>query len=263
MLIGDYYTVCQKVSPIVYNPKVIAHRGANDRFNESTLTAYKIAAADGADFLEIDLRMTEDGELVAMHDQAIDRTTNGSGDIAELTLNELRAFETIDVYDEVTFTEEVPTLAELLKTFSDNEHYYIETRLVNGQVAMEQKTIQLLNEYDLLEKELVTLQSFSKESLEKIKSIAPDIPLTFLFGKGKFDLKEACKSDYPNIGIESTDVTLQVVRILHEQGKEVHVYFTNKGTEKREQRRIHQFKVDGYFTDDIRFTQNMLAEEDF
>ena len=58
------------VTPLVTeSPKIIAHRGANDRLNEETISAYKIAAADGVDALEIDLRMTEDGALIAMHDQ--------------------------------------------------------------------------------------------------------------------------------------------------------------------------------------------------
>ncbi len=241
-------------------PKIIAHRGANDRFNESTITAYKIASENGVDSLEMDLRMTKDGELVVMHDQTIDRTTNGSGAVSDLTLNELRTVETVEVFGEETLTEAVPTLEEVLQTFLDTEHYYIETRLVNGQAVMEKDLLELLNEYELIEKKLVTLQSFSKVSLEKIKSIAPDVPLTYLFSKGKFNLEEASEVTYSFIGIEASDITSHVVKVLHDQGKEVHVYFTDKEKQKHQQKDMYLYGVDGYFTDDIAFTKSLLKE---
>lgn len=241
-------------------PKIIAHRGANDRFNESTITAYKIASENGVDYLEMDLRMTKDGELVVMHDQTIDRTTNGSGAVSDLTLNELSKVETVEVFGEETLTEAVPTLEEVLQTFLDTEHYYIETRLVDDQALMEKDLLELLNKYDLIEKKLVTLQSFSKVSLEKIKSIAPDVPLTYLYSKGKFNLKEASEVAYPLIGIEASDVTSRVVKVLHDQGKEVHVYFTDEEKQKEQQKKMYLYGVDGYFTDDIGFTKNMLRE---
>lgn len=241
-------------------PKVIAHRGANDRFNESTLTAYKIASENGVDSLEMDLRMTKDGELVVMHDQTIDRTTNGSGAVSDLTLNELRTVETVEVFGEETLTEAVPTLEEVLQTFLDTEHYYIETRLVNDQAVMEKDLLELLNKYDLIEKKLVTLQSFSKVSLEKIKSIAPDVPLTYLFSKGKFNLEEASEVTYSIIGIEASDITSRVVKVLQDQGKEVHVYFTDEEKQIQQQKEMYLYDVDGYFTDDIAFTKSMLNE---
>ena len=63
------------------SPKIIAHRGANDRVNEKTILAYKVAAQDGVDALEIDLRITKDGSLIALHDKTIDRTTSGNGEL--------------------------------------------------------------------------------------------------------------------------------------------------------------------------------------
>lgn len=243
---------------VTESPKIIAHRGANDRINEATIAAYKMAAANGVDALEIDLRMTEDGALIAMHDQAINRTTNGQGDVSDYSLEEIKSFLTIGEYHGQTFTEEIPTLNEILSTFTDTEHYYIETRLVNGELKMEEPLIELLEEYQLLEKGLVTIQSFSKQSLNKIHELHPKIPLTLLYKKGKFNLKDALTSPYPFIGIESSDITRGVVKKLHQNGKEVHVYFTNRKTQKKEQQRIKAFHVDGYFTDYIEYTKQLL-----
>lgn len=251
--------VAQPTIEIEDTPRVIAHRGANEWYNESTITAYKIAADSGVDSLEIDLRMTKDGGLIAMHDETIDRTTNGKGKVSDYTLEEIKSFQTLESDNSKVITEEIPTLKEIIETFHDSQRYYIETRLVNGKLAMEKKLIQLLEEYQLLDKNLVTIQSFSEESLLKIKELAPHTELALLFRKGSFSLKKANEVDFPIIGIESADVTQKIVNELHKQGKEVHVYFTNKQTQKEEQERVMEYQVDGYFTDYIHFTKEILA----
>ena len=239
---------------------IIAHRGANDRFNEHTLTAYKISSEDRVDYIEIDLRMTKDGELVAMHDDTINRTTNGKGKVSDYTLDELKEFNTVSTYDDEIVFEEIPTLREIFDSFSDTENFYIETRLVGNQLAMEETLIELLREYNLLTAERVILQSFSKKSLDKLKLLAPELPLTLLFKKGEFDLEEAIRSKYPIIGIESRDVTRHIVNKLHRSGKHVHVYFTDMKTQKKEQIRMKKYRVDGYFTDYALYTQKILMD---
>lgn len=204
--------------------------------------------------------MTADGELIAMHDETINRTTNGTGEVSTYPLQEIKEFKTVDVFSHQTTMEEIPTLKEIFKTFKDTEHYYIETRLVHGELLMEEPLIDLLHELDLISQSLITIQSFSEKSLEKTHKLAPDVPLTLLFGKGKFNLQKAKSVDYPFIGIEASDVTMKNVNELHRQGKEVHVFFNDKETEKDEQERVYLLNVDGYFTDDIRFTKELLKK---
>jgi len=136
-----------------------------------------------------------------MHDKAIDRPTSGNGEVIDYSLEEIKTIPTIGEYNGQTLSEEIPTLVEIIATFTDTEH------------------------------------------------------LTLLYSKGEFDLKDALFSPYPFIGIESTDVKLDVVNELHHNGKEVHVYFTDKETQKNEQERIKAFNVDGYFTDYIEYTK--------
>ncbi|WP_170875283.1 glycerophosphodiester phosphodiesterase [Virgibacillus pantothenticus] len=245
---------------VVDKAEIYAHRGANDRFNESTVTAYEIAARDEVDALELDLRMTEDDELVVMHDVSIDRTTNGSGQVSDYTFEELMEFETIEVFQQEEKREAIPALKEVFQTFGKNEHYYIETRLVNGKTEMEKPLIELLKAYGLLDERYVSFQSFSEESLEKLQDLVPSIPLTLLFKRGEFNLQKAKIGAYPAIGIEANDVSLQVVNELHQQGKEVHVYFKDVVTQKQEQKRVQQYDVDGYFTDFIGYTKKILEE---
>lgn len=243
---------------IVTSPKIFAHRGANDRFNESTITAYEIASKDNVDALELDLRMTKDHVLIIMHDETIDRTTNGTGKVSELTLEEIKSYETVGKYNGEITREEIPTLEELFKIFGDKQNYYIETRLVNGETIMEEALIKMLTTYNLLDKEKVTIQSFSEESLEKMATLAPDLRLTLLFRKGKFDLEKALAAKFPVIGLESTDASLKVINALHSNGKEVHVFFNDSDSMKEQQKKMKELNVDGYFTDDILYTRELL-----
>jgi glycerophosphoryl diester phosphodiesterase len=74
-------------------PAVVAHRGSSAQLPEHTLAAYETAIADGADGLEADVRLTRDGHLVCVHDRTVDRTSNGSGAVSDLTL---AALSTLD-----------------------------------------------------------------------------------------------------------------------------------------------------------------------
>src|SRR5438128_113484 len=74
----------------VKEPIIIAHRGASAYTPEHTILAYEAAKQAGADYIEIDLQMTKDGVLVAMHDEKVDRTTDGTGFVKEYTLEELK-----------------------------------------------------------------------------------------------------------------------------------------------------------------------------
>ena len=102
---------------VAESPKIIAHRGANDRVNEETVLAYKVAAQDDVDALEIDLRMTKDGSRIAMHDKTIDRTTSENGE-DNYSLEEIKSIPTIGVYNGQTLSEEIPTLDEIIETFN-------------------------------------------------------------------------------------------------------------------------------------------------
>jgi glycerophosphoryl diester phosphodiesterase len=87
---------------------IIAHRGASGQYPENTLLAFRQALAQGADAIELDVRLTQDGVPVALHDATVDRTTNGSGAVAEMCLEALRDLD-------AGGGEPVPTLAEVLE----------------------------------------------------------------------------------------------------------------------------------------------------
>jgi glycerophosphoryl diester phosphodiesterase len=109
-------------------PRVIAHRGGRGLWPENTLHAFRAATALGADVLEMDLRQSADGELVVLHDETVDRTTNGTGPVATLTLTELKRLDagyrwTPDAGKTFPYRGQgitVPTLREVLEALPNS-----------------------------------------------------------------------------------------------------------------------------------------------
>ncbi|MEK7278389.1 MAG: glycerophosphodiester phosphodiesterase family protein, partial [Chloroflexota bacterium] len=100
-------------------PAVIAHRGASAAAPENTLTAFTSAAALGADAVELDVKLSKDGVPIIMHDPTVDRTTDGRGRVADLTLAALKRLDAGAKKDAKFAGERVPTLAEVFEAVAD------------------------------------------------------------------------------------------------------------------------------------------------
>ena len=101
------------------NIYVAAHRGWSKKFPENTIEAFRAAIELGCDQLETDIRVTKDGELVLMHDGTVDRTTNGSGKVREMTLKELKALDAgVKKGEEFTGCR-IPTFIEFMELVKD------------------------------------------------------------------------------------------------------------------------------------------------
>ena len=95
--------------------EIVAHRGSIIAFPENTLEAYKGAIEAGADLFEVDLRRTKDGELISLHDNTLDRTTNARGPVGDKTLRELRALDAGSWHSAKYKGAKIPTFREILK----------------------------------------------------------------------------------------------------------------------------------------------------
>ncbi len=108
---------------------VIAHRGVHTHEPENTLTSLRASIKAGVDFVECDLRTTKDGHIVILHDSTVDRTTDGKGKLAELTLAEVKAL-TIK-----NSTERIPTFEELLRESRGKMGFYLDCKAVDPMQA--------------------------------------------------------------------------------------------------------------------------------
>ncbi len=155
-------------------PLVIAHRSGDLIAPGNTMTAIEKSAELGVDMIELDIHITKDGHLVLMHDPSVDRTTDGSGLVAELTLEEFQmldaGFHFIDLNGEYSFRGlgvYKPTLEEVFKEYP-NLNYMLEIKHTNppklyGDIAF--KLWELIQEYDMQNRVLVS--SFDQEIIDR------------------------------------------------------------------------------------------------
>src|SRR5256885_7285058 len=130
---------------------IIAHRGASGHAPEHTFAAYDRAVAMRADYLEQDLQQAAGGELVVMHDDTVDRTTDGSGRVDAHSLDEIRALDAGSWFGPEFAGERVPTLDEVLTRYGHAQRYYIETKVPETADAMEERLVSLLRRHELID----------------------------------------------------------------------------------------------------------------
>lgn len=224
---------------------IIAHRGASAYSPEHTIDSYQLALELGADYIEIDLQMTKDGELVALHDHTVDRTTNGVGHIRSYTLKELKNLdagswfnEEFPSYADSSFESlKIPTLEEIFQYFGDDVLYYIETKKPSIYPDMEEKLIELLRKYNLIGDQVqdskVILQSFSPDSLNHIHKMEPNIPLIQLISykqPAKLTKNELSKlKEYAvGVGPNFNMISEEYIKTARAAGLLVHPYTVNQ-----------------------------------
>ena len=154
---------------------IYAHRGSSGTHPENTLSAFKHAANLPIQGVEFDVHLTKDCKLVVIHDEKINRTSNGKGFIKDLTLEELRTYDFGSWFSQEFKGEKIPLLSEVLQVFSDTNHH-INIELKTDVIAYEgivEKTLQLLESMGLQSR--VVISSFNHDTIREVKQLAPHI----------------------------------------------------------------------------------------
>jgi len=162
----------------VDRPLVIAHQGGDGVWPGDTLYAFEKAVETGADVLEMDAHITEDGRIVLMHDEKVDRTTDGSGLIEDMTLAELKQLDAAYKWsndDGQTFPYrglgiQVPTLDELFEKFPQMR-YVVEIKLTENPI--DKPLCDLIRQYDMQDKVLIA--SFHDVAMQDFRGICPEV----------------------------------------------------------------------------------------
>ncbi|MFC7440497.1 glycerophosphodiester phosphodiesterase [Laceyella putida] len=242
----------------------VAHRGASGHAPEHTIPSYELGRKMKADYIEIDLQMTKDGHLIAMHDETVDRTTNGSGYVKELTLAEIKKLDAGSWFNEkypqyanpAYVGLKVPTLEEVIRKFGAGANYYIETKAPEVYPGMEEKLIEILDRYKLTRTNgrsgKVIIQSFSEESLKKVHELNPHIPLVQLLWYetpgiatiSDGEIKEI-KRYAVGVGPNFDKINRAYVQKVRRAGLQIHPYTVN---EKADMKRLLEWGVTGMFS---------------
>jgi len=284
LLVAGFATAADKVLAPYAKPTNIAHRGASADAPEHTIAAYKLALEYGADYVEPDLQMTKDGVLVCLHDTTLDRTTNvkvvfpkrgvTKGErttypVSEFTLEEIQKLDAGSWKDAKFKGEKVPTFQEMIDTVKGKAGIIPETKApeVYGKLGLDmEKAVMDILEKNKLDapgadaKTPVIIQSFSAESLKKLKKAKCKLPLAYLFmagGSTKDELK--AMKEYAD-GIAPNKAAIlkrpELVKDAHDLGLSVTVWTFRSGqTDKFESVKdemrhfLEELKVDAVFTD--------------
>ena len=150
---------------------VFAHRGASGYAPENTLEAFALAVQMGAHGVELDAHLTRDGEIVVAHDEAVDRVSDGTGRIADMTLAELKRLNFNKTHPEYVSRSEIPTLREVFRLLGP-AGLAVNVELKNSYIdypGLERKVIELAGEEDILDR--VLFSSFNHYSMQRIKAM--------------------------------------------------------------------------------------------
>lgn len=162
-----------------HTPAVIAHRGASAAAPENTLAAFTLAASLGADAVELDVKLSKDGVPIIMHDPTVDRTTDGRGPVADLTLADLKRLDAGAKKDAQFAGERVPTLAEVFAAVA--EKLWINVELTNYTTrgdGLERAVVELIGRMNLRRR--VLLSSFNPLAIRAVKVFDPGLPVAQL-----------------------------------------------------------------------------------
>jgi glycerophosphoryl diester phosphodiesterase len=199
----------------------IGHRGARAYEPENTLLSFKKALEIGVDAVEFDVRRVRSGELVVIHDDKVDRTTNGSGAVNALTLSEIRQFTTEK-------GEKIPTLEEALDYLDNKAKILIELK----ESGLEEDLLALIRKKNLTKN--VIIVSFLEEALRKTKSIIDDIETGLIYVKHKNPIEAALDLRVSYILPLYRFTHSKLIQKVHENGLKVIVWTINSHEEAYE-----------------------------
>lgn len=240
---------------------VIAHAGGAGLAPGNTMAAFENAYALGVDVLEMDIRRTQDGQVVVIHDATVNRTTNGTGRVADMTLAEL---QTLDAG--YRFTPDggqtypwrgrgvvVPTLEQVLTSFPDSV-FLIE--LKESDTSFVPEVLGVLDAAGARHK--VMLASFHDPVIQEIRKLAPDIPTSYAQGEvvrlvvmQRLGLAAFVKPQAAAMQVPERQGPIRVVdpglrRIVRDNGMQIHVWTVN---DEEAMHRLIALGVDGIITD--------------
>jgi glycerophosphoryl diester phosphodiesterase len=277
------------IASVIINPKtpatsyyasaprtlVIAHQGAEELWPGDTLFAFEQAVAIGSDVLEMDAHITKDGQIVLMHDETVDDTTDGTGLIEDMTLDELKRLDAAHDWsmdDGITFPYrgqgiQVPTLEEVFQKFPQMR-YVVEIKLT--QNSIDKPLCDLIRQYSLQDKVLVA--SFHDVAMKNFRATCPEVATSasrtevqnyvllgkaFLWGFIVPDYQTIQPPYDPADSLGITIMTERFIRESHAKNIRVEPWTVN---DPELMKRYIEWGVDGIITDRPDLMIEMLKE---
>jgi glycerophosphoryl diester phosphodiesterase len=241
-------------------PAIIAHRGSSAYAPENTLAAFKVAVQQHADAIELDATLSGDNQVVVIHDDNVDRTTNGTGQIKSLNLFDLKCLDAGSKFNPAYHSERIPTLAEVFETVGQQIFINVELKNYSSPTDdLPDRVIALVKEYGL--EISVILSSFNIIALIRARSLLPEIPLGLITipGLAELTLRSKLVRLGPHLALHPNyiDVTPKLIKATHRANCLIRAYTVNQPDTMQ---KLFAAGVDGILTDDPLLAQKVLAK---
>ncbi len=240
-------------------PAIIAHRGASAYAPENTLAAFKLALHQGADAIELDAKLSADGQVVVIHDQTVDRTTPHHGRVNAYRLSELRKMDAGSHFDVAFRGEPIPSLDEVLRAVGQLTYINVElTNYASPWDDLPHKVADLVRQHKLSQR--VFFSSFNPIALLRIRRLLPEAPIGWLNlpgWRGAVARLLGGLLGYQSLHPFYGDLTPALVQRVHRRGGKVFTYTVNR---KEDMLRLFAMGVDGIFTDDPLLAKEAVQE---
>jgi glycerophosphoryl diester phosphodiesterase len=237
------------------------HRGASYDAPENTLSAFRLARDTGADGVELDVALSRDGVAVILHDATVDRTTDGTGAVADLTLAELKALDAGAWFAPQFAGERIPTLAEVFQAVGPDMVVNVELKAMGIEpVALVATVVDCIDQHDMADRVLISC--FNPLALRATRQARPDVRLALLYGPSlpQAELARWVDDLRPLAALhpEHRLVTAKHVAWAREHGCQINTWTVD---EPEEMRRLIGLGVDGIITDRPDVLRAVIQEE--
>ena len=254
----QFYATAQEKAevPVEYlkTMQVTAHRGFSANYPENTMAAFVGAVETGADWIELDVHQSKDGQIFVTHDRNFRRTTGVDKNVWELDYDEIAQLDAGSYFSSEFAGERIPLLSEVLEFAAENDiRLNIELKPTGHEVDFEKSVVELIQEADFCDRCVVTSQEY--RVLENIKAYNEEIMTVYVMGLAYGNVNRLEAADA--FSIEASSVTKRMVSRVHNAGKQVFAWTVN--TESGIRRMIN-LKVDNIITDRVAMAKECIYE---
>lgn len=238
------------------NPvEVTAHRGYSAVYPENTIPAFKGAIQVGADWAELDVQQTADGEVIVMHDSNLKRTTGLDKEVWQVTWDEIKDLDNGSWFDKKYQTVRIPTLEEVLKVCRGKIHLNIEIKPSGHDKDLEEQVAKLLKKYHM--RDTCVVSSLKYDSLRKIKQADDSIETAYITSVSYGNFTDLEYAD--GYSVESTLLSKGFVNKAQKAGKQIYVWTVN--SEERLEK-VVGMGIDNVITDDPVMAKELIYEQE-
>ena len=242
-------------SELLTGIQISSHRGDSHLAPENTIPALEHAIIANSDYAEIDVQETKDGVLVLLHDKNLIRTSGINQNIWDMNLAEVKKLDVGSWFGNEYSGTQIPTLSEVLEYCKGKIKLNIEVKLPNKSTDIQDKLVELIEEYDYVDQCVVSSSNYAV--LVKIKKLNGNIKTGYILSAVYGNFYDRKYVDF--YSIRYNYISSKIVELAHQSGKEVQAWTVNSS---REMERLKALKVDCIITDNPTHAREVLYSDD-